>query len=119
MMGIQGMLTNWTGQVDTTEDTEVKDGVSKSSLVQEPDVTDRRGHQSLHGRHAEAHKSARSNKRPKRLGLGAPEARNHQTERRHEIDGPLADLYSESVEKERTDSDGGYTGALTSESKGL
>lgn len=66
----------------------------------------------LHGGHAESLDGARRRQRAEGLGLGGPEARHHQADRRGEVDGSLADLDGERIAQKAGDGDGDDAGAL-------
>ena len=65
--------------------------------MQEPDITDTRWHEGLHGRHAETLNGAGGSQRPKGSGFGGPEAGHHQADRRGDVDGALPYLDGEGI----------------------
>lgn len=108
-------LTDGRGQIDTTQNAKVEHGRLESTLVYKPNVGDRSRHERFHGSHSEALNRSCRGERPKRLGLGSPETRDHEQDRCHDVYRSLSDLHGQGVANQARHGDGNDTGALKAE----
>lgn len=130
------IITDWDGEIDSTQHAEVEYGGAEATLVNEPgwsvyqrtavgrercapDVSDRRRNQCLQRGHADATDDARGHQGGEALRLGGPETGHHQADGGDEIDGTLAILDRQRVAEQTAKGDGGDGASLYAGHEGI
>lgn len=83
--------------------------------MHEPNISDGGRDEGFHRSHGEALDRPCGGEGPERLGLGSPETRDHEQDRRDDVYRPLPDLDSQGIADQTGYGDGDDAGALEAE----
>lgn len=115
-------LTDWSSQVDSSQNTKIENGRSVTTLMNEPtfyklklqnssktdlpDISNRSRNKSLKRTHTESLNNSRSNQRSETFRGSSPETCNHQTNSGDKVNRSLAVLDSKRIANETAKGNG-------------